>query len=413
MPSSASISICDELSPYQQLLRRFGCSEVLVTTFSDVVLPDRVFPENASLQPAPQWDSNTLPSTEHSANNLIARLTQVERRELTNGVDVSAVFDGPWSGKHISTEALRSISEATRALADRLHAPAVTTLLSENGLLFFGLPSDHSHPALYGSSVACALSIAVTAGHHSIPLVVIYESQSPQMAPQCTGFDLDRLSEHLPGGMLENMLILRIWPDRYQLSTYRELCPYQSERRTRPEIRTRALDPYIQLARLDIRKGEAISASVLAPDALVGDLLVALKERIANSSADGKTRPGRKRHAACVWTADGHGYFGVNLRAEVRQVDRCAELSAISAAVLAGDGKRIVGVMVYSPDYQVGAVCCCGRCKDSLGDCIDPATQDMAVVYANEHGVFKRELYKALGYRSYGEAEGSVSSRTS
>ncbi|MFN4895094.1 MAG: hypothetical protein ACK5GN_10575 [Pseudomonadota bacterium] len=411
MPLSAPISICGELSPYQQWLERSGCSEVLVTTFSDVVLPDRVFPENASLQPAPQWDSNTLPSTEHSANNLIAHLTQVERRELTNGVDVSTVFDGPWSGTHISTEALRSISEATRALAERLRAPAFTTLLSENGRLFFGLPSDHSHPVLYGSSVACALSIAVTAGHHSIPLVVTYES--PSTAPQCTGSDLDRLSEHLPGGMPENMHILRIWPDRYQLSTYRELCPYQSERRTRPEIRTQALDPYIQLAQLDIREGEAISAHVLAPDALVGDLLVALKERIANSSADGETRPGRKRHAACVWTADGRVYFGVNLRAEVRQVDRCAELSAISAAVLAGDGKRIVGVMVYSPDYHVGAVCCCGRCQDTLGDCIDPATQDMAVVYANEHGVFKRELYKALGYRSYGEAEGSVSSRTS
>jgi cytidine deaminase len=133
-----------------------------------------------------------------------------------------------------------------------------------------------------------------------------------------------------------------------------------------------------------------------------------LRVLIGNSTADGKTRPGRKRHASCVFTMSGTAYFGVNLRADTEGCDRCGEWTALGAAFVGGDDRKIVGAVVFSPDYGEGSVACCGRCLNSLGGCIDSAVGDMLIRYLDNARQPRVQLYSNMRNVSYAEAEAAA-----
>jgi cytidine deaminase len=237
----------------------------------------------------------------------------------------------------------------------------------------------------------------VTSGHHSFPLVATYSNAS-QKVP-FNGTVLDRLAEHFVRTD-RRMKILHVQDGGTEVYQHRQLLPSSKAGESRPSLKPRALCAYKKYDVELIRPG-----GVFIPPSFIASLAQDLKHVLPNSTADGETRPGRKRHAAGVFTLSGDVYFGVNLRSDVRSIDRCAEWNALSAALVGGHNE-IAGVMVFSPDYNEGKVCCCGKCLDSLGDFMSSELGNMFIVYVSSEGrVSDPVLYSSLRPVSYKQAE--------
>jgi cytidine deaminase len=322
-------------------------------------------------------------------------------KSLVRGLPLPDTLRVPICPEHITHTITSELGALTRDLAHHYKVSSFTTLLSDQGQLFFGMPRNHAHPNCYGHSVECATGIAVTSGHHSFPLVVTYEKDPHR--PPFDGLVLERLAEHFVPGCARKMRLLHVSDVGETIYEHNALLPFPHGGISRPHVSPR---PSSAHKKLDF----SLSADDVCNLQIGRNTLLAigreLRAIVHNSSADGETRPGRKRHAACVFTADGDVYFGVNLRADVRAADRCAEWNALSAALVGGDKERIAGVMVYSPDYEEGSVCCCGKCLNSLGDFIDPNIGDMMIAYMGRTSIDALKLYTEVKNTSYGEAEG-------
>lgn len=324
-----------------------------------------------------------------------------EPKSLVRGIPLPETHKPQIAPAHITKIIASELGALTRDLALHYKVSSFTTLLSDQGHLFFGMPRNHAHPNCYGHSVECAVGIAVTSGHHSYPLVITYE-KDPKLPP-FDGLVLERLAEHFVPGSARAMKLAHVSSSGEKLYEHSELLPFPHGGSSRPSVSPRPSSAY---KKLDFN----LSADDVCNLRIGKNALLAigreLRAIVHNSSADGATRPGRKRHAACVFTASGDAYFGVNLRADVRAADRCAEWNALSAALVGGDKERIAGVLVYSPDYEEGSVCCCGKCLNSLGDFIDPDIGDMLIAYMGRTSIDALKLYTEVRNTSYGEAEG-------
>lgn len=291
------------------------------------------------------------------------------------------------------------VAEFTRGIATQLKVDTLSTVLSDKGRLFIGLPRKHAHPNCGGDAIECAIGIAAASGHHSFPIVATYNDTAQK--PPFSGPVLERLAEHsVPGGAPMKVLHVRSsGEDKYLHS---QLLPFPGAGKSRPVVEPRELCAYKKYDVALIQPG-----GISVPENFLNALAQDLVELLPNSTADGKTRPGRKRHAAAVFTEHGDTYFGVNLRSDVGTIDRCAEWNALSAALVGGH-TRIAGTLVYSPDYDEGKVCCCGRCLDSLGDFMSPELGDMFVVYmSSDRRIEVPTLYSTLRPTSYAQAESS------
>lgn len=322
-------------------------------------------------------------------------------KALVRGLPLPETLQVPICPENITHTITSELAALTRDLAQHYKVVSFTTILTDQGQLFFGMPRNHAHPNCYGHSVECATGIAVTSGHHSFPLVVTYEKDTER--PPFDGLVLERLAEHFVPGCDRKMKLLHVSDASETLYEHNALLPFPHGGVSRPHVSPRPSSAY---KKLDFK----LTADDVCDLQIGRNALLAigreLRAIVHNSSADGETRPGRKRHAACVFTADGDAYFGVNLRADVRAADRCAEWNALSAALVGGDKERVAGVMVYSPDYEEGSVCCCGKCLNSLGDFIDPNIGDMMIAYMGRTGIDALKLYTEVKNTSYGEAEG-------
>ena len=322
-------------------------------------------------------------------------------KSLVRGIPLPIAHEAQICPENITHTITSELASLTRDLAHHYKVASFTTLLTDRGHLFFGMPHNYTHPNCRGHSVECATGIAVTSGHHSFPLVVTYDKGTCR--PPFNGFVLERLAEHFVPGCDGAMKLLHVSDVGETMHNHNALLRHPSGGVSRPNVTPR---PSAAHKKLDftLTADDVYNLAIEQNDLLaIGRELRAI---IHNSSADGETRPGRKRHAACVFTADGDAYFGVNLRADVDAADRCAEWNALSAALMGGDKERIAGVMVYSPDYTEGSVCCCGKCLDSLGEYIDPNIGDMMIAYMGLTSIDSLERYTEVRKTSYGEAEG-------
>jgi cytidine deaminase len=402
----------DSASPGTDIEKRQGLNDNAVASFPErslgsgvlevLALPTAHIGCNAGdsetplgpILPPPTYSSTWFPADWFST---------CSRVELLKGIDIPPPCTLPIMAQDATPLMFAEIGAITRSFAQRFQTSSFTTLLTPSGKLFFGLPREHSHPARSGTSIECAISVAATSGHHSFPLVATYDLESAR--PPFSGCTLERLAEHFVDSS-SSMKLLHVGDHSVTAYEHRELLPYPAAGVGRPVIAPTLYHAHMKIPEaLGIGKVGPSSVEELAPEWLVTLLASKLRELVDNSSADGITRPGRKRHAACVYTAEGDVYFGVNLRSDNPMMDRCAEWNAISAAVVAGDAKKIVGVMVYSPDYKEGSVSCCGGCKDALGDCIDQDVGDMAVVYVGASGTNQLQLFRELPNIPYGDAE--------
>jgi len=327
--------------------------------------------------------------------------TRCDAKALVRGISLPYSLQTPICPENITHLITSEVAALTRDLAHHYKVTSFTTLLTDQGQLFFGMPRNHAHPNCYGHSVECATGIAVTSGHHSFPLVVTYERDSSR--PPFDGLVLERLAEHFVSGCDRSMKLVHVSDVAETMYEHKSLLPFPHGGISRPQV-----NPRLSVAHKKMNftlSVDDVCALQIGRDVLraIGRELRAI---VHNSSADGETRPGRKRHAACVFTADGDAYFGVNLRSDVRGIDRCAEWNALSAALVGGDKERVAGVLVYSPDYEEGSVCCCGRCLNSLGDFIDPNIGDMLVAYMGRTAIDDLKLYTEVRNTSYGQAEG-------
>lgn len=303
--------------------------------------------------------------------------------------------------ENINTAITSELSVLTRSLAHYYKVSSFTTILTDRGQLFFGMPRNHAHPNCYGHSVECAVGIAVSSGHHSFSLVATYDTNTDR--PPFDGLVLERLAEHFPVGSNRTMMLMHVSDVSEVVYLHQDLLPHPHGGFSRPAVSPR---PYAAHRKLDFSLSTDEICTRQIPVPILRELGRDLRALVHNSTADGETRPGRKRHAACVFTTSGDVYFGVNLRSDVKGIDRCAEWNALSAATVGGDIGKIAGVMVHSPDYDEGSVCCCGRCLNSLGDFIDPEIGDMAIVYMGQTAIDEVKLYTEIKNTSYGQAEG-------
>lgn len=328
--------------------------------------------------------------------------THCDPKSLVRGLSLPETLQVPICPENINHKVTSELGALTRNLAHHYEVSSFTTLLTDSGHLFFGMPRIHAHPNCRGHSVECATGIAATSGHHSFPLVVTYDRETQR--PPFNGLVLERLAEHFVPGCGRQMKLLHVSDAEETIYEHHALIRFPHGGVSRPQISPK---PSSAHKKLDFN----FSADDVRTLNIEGNALQTigreLRAIIHNSSADGKTKPGRKRHAACVFTAVGDAYFGVNLRSDVDPADRCAEWNALSAALVGGDITRIAGVVVYSPDYDsLGSVRCCGKCLNSLGDFIDPKIGDMIIAYMGLNSIDTLNLYTKMKNTSYGEAEG-------
>lgn len=324
---------------------------------------------------------------------------------LILGISLRDKLHTPIISSQINNTLRTEIGQLTRALAVSHNAESFSTILTEDGHLFFGVSRKFSHPNCEASSIECATGIAATSGHHSFALVATY---SRSIFPPFNGVQLERLAEHFCSPIEREMQLIHVSDSDIKPYSHNQLLPHPGAGHRRPTVRPVSLPAF---RKFDFNLGENADFALEIPESAVEELMNDLRARVTNSTADGETRPGKKRHAACVFTTDGHVYFGVNLRSDIGTLDRCAEWNALGAAALGGHANKIAGVMVYSPDYPSdGSVSCCGRCRDSLGDSIDPALGDMVVLYVGRNGLDHYDLFTDLKNIPYGKAEKGASS---
>ncbi len=328
-------------------------------------------------------------------------LKQLHPTDLVLGLSVQDKVGSSLKPGEITPEIQAQIAHITRELAKRYQSTNLSTILTADGHLYFGIDRKFSHPNCEASSIECATGIAVASGHHSFPLVATYNPISER--PPFNGVQLERLAEHFCSPTEREMQLVHVLEQEHAIYPHNQLLPFPGAGYRRPEVSPIKLPVHCKLVLGT--ENDAAFALCLTGWA-VNRLILDLQLRVGNSTADGETRPGKKRHAACVFTTDGHVYFGVNLRSDIGSIDRCAEWNALSAAAIGGHAQRIAGVIVYSPDYtDGGSVSCCGRCRDSLGDSIDPALGDMLVVYASPEDAIRYDFFNDLKNTPYGRAE--------
>lgn len=297
----------------------------------------------------------------------------------------------------------KTIRQRLLALSRERLAPSAC-VISKTGRIYFGVPQKQSHPNCYGSAIEVAAGIACTSGSHDFVGAAVYYPYADSNHPGFSEIDLGRLAEHFYEPW-NDMLLMQIFEEREDVFTHKDRLPRPWGGRTRrrketqvraaTEMLTRKFDPQILL------KSQTMTHTLEYLNRQLGLL-------ICNSSADGITRPGRKRHAGCVFTAAGRVYYGVNLRSDTEGCDRCSEWNALGAAFLGGDDQHIVGACVYSPDYGEGNLACCGKCLNSLGGCIDPNVGDMIVAYFEPSKRMRILRYSQMPNISYAAAEGLI-----
>jgi cytidine deaminase len=284
------------------------------------------------------------------------------------------------------------VAEFTRALAKQLTVDSLSTVLSDQGRLFIGLERKHAQPSCGGSPIECALGIAATSGHHCFPLVATYCCGS-QSWP-FSGVDLDRLAHHFVLSRAD-MTLLLVRDSGEEVYQHSQLLPFPHADRARLR---KAPRPFCAHNKYDV--------DLIKPDGLViprsftNSLAKDLTDVLPNSTAGEEPGLGGSQHSACVFTVDGHGYFGVNTPG-VGSSSRCAVWNALSAALVGGH-KRLAGVMVCSQDYETNNFFCCGTCLDSLGDFLSRELRDMVILYASPEGkTFEPTLYSRINPGHY------------
>jgi cytidine deaminase len=275
------------------------------------------------------------------------------------------------------------------------------------GKLFFGLALEQAHPNCCGTALETAIGIAVTSGHHNIKAVGYYREGYGNGRQVFSGLELDRLSEHFgsDGRRIElfKMRLDNDGKDAFVNFDHGSLFGgyNRPDKGELPELPAMEKLP-AELARHLL--ADAISENRLAEE-LVDALRKRLMQRIDHSTANGISKPGRKRHAACAVTLDGTLFYGVNLRADERSVDRCSEWVSLGNAAPAGV-RTIAAEFIYSPDYgDKGKLAVCGKCRNSLGGFFDPTLGDMLVGHFENHRPNHLVLYTKMPNTSYHSAE--------
>lgn len=279
-------------------------------------------------------------------------------------------------------------------------------VLSTRRKLFFGLALEQAHPNCHGTALETAIGIATTSGHHSIDAVAYYREGYANGRQVFSGMEFDRLSEHF-GDAQRRIRLFKVRLDREDSTAF---VPFEHgslfggynrpEKGELPELPAMEKLPDNLASLVTV---EAISKNRL-PDQLITALKKRLMHRIDHSTADGISRPGRKRHVACALTIDGTLFYGVNLRADERSVDRCSEWVSLGNAATAGV-QKIAGVFIYSPDYGKGTLQVCGKCRNSIGGFFDSFLGDMVVGHFENHRANRLVLYTEMPNTSYHTAE--------
>ncbi|MDR0286106.1 MAG: cytidine deaminase [Clostridiales bacterium] len=89
------------------------------------------------------------------------------------------------------------------------------------------------------------------------------------------------------------------------------------------------------------------------------------------------------RVGACVLTDSGNFYLGTNVENASYGASICAERSAVSAAVTAGDGKISAVFIISDSDYFTTP---CGVCRQVISEFAFP---DAEIICANSKGTYK------------------------
>ena len=297
------------------------------------------------------------------------------------------------------------ISAALRKfIVGKLHehlngSESVGAVLTHDGMLFYGVHQKHAHPNLNGTAIEVAAGIACTSGRHQFIAAAVHQPVGPYYF---NGVELERLAEHFCAGS-RDMILIRSDADGIDSFKHSTRLPEPAGGRRKATI-----DPQPQVAY------EKYDLSLNAADVIDGKLprqfLRYVDQRLRecylrNSTADGITKPGRKRHASCVFTPDGHLFFGVNMRAAAESCDRCSEWTAIGASFVGGCERQLVGAIVYSPDYPNGRVECCGKCRNALGGCIHPEFGDMLIRYVELGRPARITRFSRMPNTTYEQAE--------
>ena len=309
-------------------------------------------------------------------------------------------------------EKLRNIPEGgtlpegvTKFLDEQLRAhlngnESVACVLTTDGHIYYGAEQKHDHPNLFGSPVECAAGIACTSGRHEFRAAAAHR---PDGIYTFSGVDLERLTEHFPRGA-KDMTLFRSSKSGCEVFQHSVKLPEPAGGRNRPKV-SPVLAPAYEKYAIELKLEQILDRKL--PREFIRHIDARLRTTyIFNSTADGVTKPGRKRHASCLFTAQGDLLFGVNLRSDVEACDRCSEWTALCPAYVGQLNRQIIGAIVYSPDYKHGRVECCGKCRNALGTCIDPSFGDMLIRYVESGRPPRFWLYSEMPNISYAQAEG-------
>lgn len=344
---------------------------------------------------------------------------------------------------------LRQFAGVVTADAENPVALVVARSRNNEYRVYFGVYGRHSHPSGRASPIQCALAGSDPEGFHDVLVAAKYLPGVDVEECYFNGVELETLAEHFPranGGdgddkFHPDMALIKVNDSEHVVVRHRELFKEPVGGLNRPLIDTIPFDavqrvpeelqdeiPRIVGKLRSLRQGfwgwvwfflrlmlpawlvallrQWFGSPRVSLD-LISHLKTELKLAIRNCTADGKTRPGRKRHAAALVSGDGWVFFSVNQRSDCDGADRCSEWRTVQRTRVGGKHLDIVLVVLFSPDYpKEGAICICGRCRDALGDCLHDGHGNMAIVYIDDDRPPVRQVLLSDPPISYHAAEG-------
>ncbi len=99
--------------------------------------------------------------------------------------------------------------------------------------------------------------------------------------------------------------------------------------------------------------------------------------------------------ASCLFE-NGKKYRGVNVENVSYGITLCAERSALSAAITAGENKGLVAIAIYSPKQKMCVPC--GACLQWLAEFHDPKKDVKVILEGNDGKIKEFTLSEFLPY---------------
>ena len=202
---------------------------------------------------------------------------------------------------------------------------------------FFGTPFYYSHPVMRPEAAHYSAMVAESSGFREFILTAKFDRTAPNGRVLFTGDELERIAEYptiTHDDRRNDSRLLQLWENGdHDLLDLRGLLTHPRggttlRQKTNPRIITVVKQFRHGFGHKKMLKGEL-------PKGFERWCKKNLQRMLENSRSDGKTRPGRKAHAACVVAPDGRCVFACNSPSDVPMLDCCSERAAARIAVSA------------------------------------------------------------------------------